>query len=149
MDRPQVGKTYGPFTYEVGAEKIREFARAVYGGNPSPISVEAAPEDVPSRYLEGDAVIAPPTFCVNFAIKPFVASIDDPELGINKLMLVHGEQQFEFLEPVRAGDTVTTTGKVASFFEKSGMDFLTVATVSKNQHGREVVRANWTAVIRK
>lgn len=156
MNKALLGRTYGPYRYEVGAEKLREFALAIGNGVPSMIYAQPMPPDLSRSYWDDayarehhGALVAPPTFCVNFAIKPFVATTLDRELGINLLMLVHGEQEFEFLEPVKAGDVIETTGTVAELFEKSGKDFVVVKTCSKNQHGREAVRGTWTAVIRK
>ena len=41
------GRRYGPFTYQVGIEKVREFALAVGGGIPSSgFSFESAPADI-------------------------------------------------------------------------------------------------------
>ncbi len=151
-----VGRSYGPYRYEVGAEKIREFALAIGGGVPSSIYPPAFPADLPRDYWDDayakehhGALVAPPTFCVTFAIKPFVACTLDPELGLNLLLLVHGEQELETLEPVRAGDVMVTVGTLAEHYEKNGKEFVVVRTVSTNQHGREAVRGAWTAVIRK
>src|SRR5262249_62426011 len=80
-------------------------------------------------------VIAFPTFAVNFAIAPFAAAVGDPELGINLVMLVHGEQEFEFFDVLRAGEVVTTTGSITQIYEKSQKDFLVVVTESKNAQG--------------
>jgi acyl dehydratase len=93
-------------------------------------------------------VIGFPTFAVVFAIAPFGAAVTDPDLGVDLLKLVHGEQEFEFLEPMRPGDRMTTTGKIQETFTKAGMTFLVVTTESKNQHGKMAVRGTWTAVIR-
>ena len=58
MNTSLVGRTYGPFKYEVGAEKIREFALAIGGGIPSAIYTHPYPPDLNSAYF--DAGIAPP-----------------------------------------------------------------------------------------
>lgn len=151
MDTSLVGRRYGPTRYEVGAEKIREFALAIYGGIPSRIYPHAPPADLPAAYWDGAGgpVVAPPTFCVTFAIQPFVAATLDEALGLDLLLLVHGEQELEFGEPVHAGDVLTTTGTIAELFERGGKEFVVVASVTHNQHGREVVRGTWTAVVRK
>lgn len=152
-----VGRRYGPFTYEVGVEKLREFAFAVGGGVPSLAFAGNAPPDGLLPVLHDkqaaaqspySAIVAMPNFAVVFAIAPFSAAIMDPELQLNVMMLVHGEQEFEFVEVVRAGDVLTTTGEITRAVSKSGKDFLTVQSESKNQHGRVVVRGTWTAVIR-
>ena len=155
IDPMHVGRTYGPYRYEVGVEKMREFAYAIGGGVPG-IGITPAPEGLNPLLHDAEkakagpygSVIAFPTFAVTFAIAPFGAAISDPELKIDLLRLVHGEQEFEFLEVIRPGDVMTTTGVVKRIFQKAGMDFVIVETESKNQHGRVAVRGVWSAVIR-
>jgi hypothetical protein len=157
IDPKFVGRTYGPYTYRVGLEKIREFAVAT---STLPLPYELArqsPELLRAVYHDEAAgkasrhgsVIAPPTFCVNFAIAPFLRAVLDPELSVNVAMLLHGEQEFEFYRPVRPDDVITTTGKIEQIYEKASKDFFIVATESKNQKGEPVVRAVWTAVVRQ
>lgn len=156
LDPRFVGKTYGPFRYQIGLEKMREFAYAVAGGVPSS-SLAVVPQDLhPLLYDESAAkkgpygsVIAFPTFAVTFAIAPFAAALKDPALDVNLLRVVHGEQEFEFFEVMRAGELVTTTGSIAQIYEKSQKDFLVVATESRNAQDKLLLRATWTAVIRR
>jgi acyl dehydratase len=156
IDPRFVGKKYGPFRYQIGLEKMREFAYAVGGGVPAS-GFASAPEGLDPLFYDESAakagphgsVIAFPTFAVTFAIAPFAAAVSDPELGINLLMLVHGEQEFEFFDVMRAGDVITTTGAIAQIYEKSQKDFLIVVSESKNQHQKPLVRGTWTAVIRR
>ena len=56
--------------------------------------------------------------------------------------MVHGGQEFEWGEPVCAGDEITTTAKCLEIYEKDGKGFYVFETVSTNQDGDEVVRAN-------
>ena len=150
LDPKHVGRTYGPFRYEVGLEKVREFAYAIAGGRPN-VGVAEIPEGLNPVFHDTSApggVAAFPTFCVNFAMAPFGAALKDPEVQIDLLHLVHGEQEFEFGEVVRPGDVITTTGRIAKIFQKAGMDFVIVETESKNQAGKLAVRGIWTAVIR-
>ncbi len=145
VDRKHVGKRYGPFVYEVGAQKVLEFALAISGGVPSTAFAEGR-GDLRPAYEDGR--LAPPAFANVFAIQPFSKACLDPELGLDVLMLVHGEQAYEFLEPIRAGDVITTTGAIADVYEKSGKDFVVVEAESRNQRGELCVRSRWTAVIR-
>jgi acyl dehydratase len=157
LDKRFIGREYGPFFYEAGLEKMREFAFAVGGSVPSTgYSARGAPEGL-HPYLHDEAaakaspygaVIALPSFAVTFAIAPFARACADPELALNLLRLVHGEQAFEFFEVVRPGDRLTTTGKITDILTKRSLDFLTVTTETKNQAGSLVVRAKWTAIIR-
>ena len=94
-------------------------------------------------------IVGFPGFAVTFTIAPFHQAVSDPEIGINLLMLVHGEQEFEFLETIKPGDVMTTTGEVVEIYEKANMDFFVVTTESKNQHGKVAVKGRWMAVIRR
>jgi acyl dehydratase len=156
IDHKHIGKKYGPYKYEVSLEKIRDFANTVAGGVPTRV-FPGEPVDRPHPYFLDEAagkaspygaVIAPPTFAVNFAMQPFATASADPDLDINLVMLVHGEQSFEFLDVIRAGDVMETVGEITKIYEKGKLDFLTVTTTSKNQSGKVVLKADWTAVIR-
>ena len=156
IDPKFIGREYGPYTYHVGLEKIREFAYAVAGGVPSAAFADPPEGLDPLLYDEKAAqrspygnVIALPTFAVTFAIAPFAAAVSDPEIDINLLMLVHGEQEFELFDVLRPGDVLTTTGRIAQIFEKAHKDFMVVVTESKNQRNALVVRGTWTAVVRR
>ncbi len=150
IDTKNIGNKYGPTTYVVGAEKLREFAYAVAGGVPSMgFSGEGPPEGLLPQLHEAQGLVGFPSFANVFAIAPFGQAVSDPKLGINLLMLVHGEQEYEFFEPVQPGDVITTTGEIVDIFEKQAKDFVTVVTESKNQHGKLVVRGRWLAVIRQ
>lgn len=156
IDPKFIGKTYGPYIYHVGLEKMREFAYAVAGGIPS-AGFGGPPEGLSPLLFDENAarngphgsVIGFPTFAVTFAIVPFGAAVSDPEIGINLLMLVHGEQEFELLAPIRPGDLLTSVGTITQIYEKARKDFLVVVTESRNQSGALAVRGTWTAVIRQ
>ena len=136
------GKTYPASEYEVGKEKIREFAHAVGEDNPVYFDRAAAKEagfrDVP----------APPMFAVVYSAGAMGPAILDPEVGINFPMMVHGGQEFVWGEPVVSGDTISTTAEVKEIYEKDGKGFYVFESVSTNQDGAEVVRATWTNIVR-
>jgi acyl dehydratase len=136
------GKTYPAFEYEVGREKIREYAHAVGETNPVHHDREAA-------HTAGFRnVVAPPMFCVVYSAGAMGPAVLDPELGINLALMVHGSQQFEWFEPVVAGDTITTNVKVQDTFEKNGMNFYVWESESTNQDGETVVKGTWTNIER-
>ena len=62
--------------------------------------------------------------------------------------MVHGGQQFEWGEPVCAGDEITTKATCKEIYEKDGKGFYVFETVSTNQDGAETVRATWTNIVR-
>ncbi|KKL55290.1 hypothetical protein LCGC14_2256880, partial [marine sediment metagenome] len=75
------GKTYPPHEYEVGREKIREYARAV--GETSSVY-----QDPDAARAAGFAnVVAPPMFCVVYSAGALGPAIVDPELAINLALM--------------------------------------------------------------
>jgi acyl dehydratase len=75
-------------------------------------------------------------------------AILDPELGINLMLMVHGEQEFEWDEPVCAGDTITTSVQLKDVFDKKGMKFYVFESESTNQDGQTTVKGTWTNIVR-
>ena len=142
MEAGAVGKTYPPYEYEVGREKIREYARVV--GEEDPVHHD--PDAARAAGFRG--VVAPPMFCVVYSAGAMGPAVLDQELGINLAMMVHGSQEFEWSEPVVAGDTVTTQVKVKDVFEKNGMKFYVFESESKNQDGETTVKGTWTNIVR-
>ena len=93
-------------------------------------------------------VVAPPMFAVVYSARALGPAVLDPELGINLMLMVHGGQEFVWGEPVCAGDSVTTEGRVRDIYEKDGKQFFVFESVSRNQDGQEVVRGTWTNIVR-
>jgi acyl dehydratase len=137
-----VGKEYPATTYEVGLEKIREYANAVGQNEPVHHDREAA------KAAGFRDVVAPPMFAVVYSSPAMGPAILDPEVDINFAAMVHGGQEFVWGEPVCAGDEITTRAKVSEIYEKDGKGFYVFESVSTNQDGDEVVRATWTNIVR-
>jgi acyl dehydratase len=137
-----VGKEYPETTYEVGLEKIREYANAVGQAEPVHHDREAA------RQAGFRDVVAPPMFAVVYSAPALGPAILDPDVGINFAAMVHGGQEFVWGEPVCAGDEITTRARVQEIYEKDGKGFYVFESVSTNQDGDEVVRATWTNIVR-
>ena len=142
MDTSKKGRKYPPFTYEVGLEKIREYANAVGEAERVHHDREAA---TGAGFRD---VVAPPMFAVVYSAGAVAPGILDPELGINLARMLHGSQEFEWGEPVCAGDRIETTAEVKDLYEKDGRQFYVFESVSRNQDGQEVVRATWTNIVR-
>jgi acyl dehydratase len=136
------GKSYPPYEYEVGKEKIREYAWAV--GEDNPVYFDRA-EATRAGFRD---VPAPPMFAVVYSAGAVGPAVLDPEVGIDFGMMVHGGQEFVWGEPVCAGDTVTTETTVKDIYEKDGKGFYVFESVSRNQEGEEVARGTWTNIVR-
>jgi acyl dehydratase len=137
-----IGKQWPAATYEVGAEKIREFANAIGAENPVHQDHEAAKS---AGYRD---LVAPPMFCVVYSARAMGPAILDPEVGINLAAMLHGSQEFEWHEPVCDGDVITTTATAAEIYEKDGKGFYVFETVSTNQEGNQTVKGTWTNIVR-
>ena len=143
LDQSFVGRKYPPTPpYEVGREKIREFADAI--GDQSPVyrDPEAA------RALGYPDVIAPPTFPIVLSMRAGTQVVSDPELGLDYSRVVHGEQRFVYTRPVRAGDRLTVTVSVESIRSAAGNDLLTTRGEVATVDGEPVLTAYSTLVAR-
>jgi acyl dehydratase len=137
-----VGKEWPAASYEVGLEKIREYANAV--GESSPVHHDRET----ARGAGFRDVVAPPMFCVVYSSRAMGAAILDPEVGINLATMLHGGQEFVWGEPVCAGDVITTTPKCLEIYERDGMGFYVFESVSENQDGDTVATGTWTNIVR-
>jgi acyl dehydratase len=150
-----LGRSYGPYRFTVGLEHLRDFVAATGMGVPGRLFRTPPPAPHPWTWDEQAAaaspwggLVAPPAFASTFAVEPFAAACADPALGIDVRRLVHGEQEFEFLGPIRPGDVLTTSGELTDLKVRGRLEIFQITTTSVNQRGETVVRGVWTAVIR-
>lgn len=138
-----VGRTYpaGP-AYEVGREKIREFADAIGDQNP------AYRDQAAARAYGHDDVIAPPTFAVLVSQRATAGPIFDPELGLDYSRVVHGEQRFVYTRPVRAGDRLVAALTIETIRSVAGNDILGTRADVTTEAGEPVVTAYSTIIVR-
>jgi acyl dehydratase len=137
-----VGRTYGPITYAVGREKIREYAHAVGETNPLHLDLEAA------RAAGHGDLVAPPMFAVVYSSPVLMPALFDPEIGLDFSRMVHGAQEFAWGPLVVAGDEITTEAELVSKEERGGMGFFVFETRSDNQDGERVCTGTWTNIVR-
>jgi 3-hydroxybutyryl-CoA dehydratase len=150
-----LGRTWGPFRYVMGAEKMREYAVAISGGAPSYLST-GLPEDLHPVLHDEEAgarspwgsMIAFPTFAVVFSVSPAQAALLDPAMEVDVFRTLHGEQEFEFRELLRPGDVLSTTGTLESVSRRGSNTLLVIRTDSVNQRGQLAVRGRFTAFVR-
>jgi acyl dehydratase len=136
------GKTWEPATFEVEAARIAQYADAIGADSPIHRDAEAA------RAAGFRDVVAPPMFCVVYSAPALGPAIFDPEVAMNYAAMVHGSQEFEWGEPVCAGDEISTTLTCRSIEERDGKGFYVFESVSTNQDGAETVRGVWTDIVR-
>ncbi len=138
-----LGKTFPPSEpYEVGREKLKEFADAIGDGNPLYRDRAAAQE---AGYPD---VIAPPTFPNVVTYASNIAMLADPGLNLNYAMVVHGEQRFAYSRPLYAGDVVTVQVTISDIRNIGRNSMMTTTMELKTVDGEHVCTAYSTLVER-
>ncbi|MGH3763112.1 FAS1-like dehydratase domain-containing protein [Actinophytocola sp.] len=144
LDPSYVGHSYPRSEiYQIGREKIREFADAI--GDPHPMyrDVEAA------KAAGHPDVIAPPTFVmVLFNQYALEAVVRDPGLGLDYDRMVHGDMGFSYERPVQAGDRLAVTTYIDEIMSRAGNDFLVLRADIDTADGERVVTARAQLVVR-
>ncbi len=141
LNQDYLGKVYpaGP-AYEVGREKIREFATAIGDLNPAYHDVAHA------RSLGHRDVIAPPTFPFVVSMRASAVAMFDPGLGLDYSRVVHGEQRFAYVRPVTAGDSLVVVTTIESIRVAAGNDILTTRSDISTEGGEPVV-TTWSVTV--
>jgi acyl dehydratase len=131
-----VGTVFPPYTYTVEKGKIREFALAVGDMKDIYLDPEKAAE---AGYRN---VTVPPTFgaAIDLWGGQGFMKICEGVVKINLSKLLHGEQEYEYLGDIVAGDVITGAMTLAAFKEKEHMYVLTFETVFVNQNNEEVLK---------
>jgi acyl dehydratase len=133
VDPAVSGRVYPPSpVYEVGREKIREFADAVGAGDAGHRDPEAA------RALGYPDVIAPPTFAVIAAQRSEAQLFADPDVRIDYSRVVHGEESFVHHRPIVAGDRLVATLHVDGLRQAGGHTMVTTRVELATESGERV-----------
>lgn len=137
IDRSLLGVWGAPSSMKIEFGKIREFAKAVKDPNPA--------------YQDERTCVAPPTFLMTMAhwIGDLGATRSAVKLDYRRLL--HGEQEFEYVAPIRPGDALTFRSRTKDVFEKQGkrggtMLFVISETEFTNQRGEVVAYLRNTAI---
>jgi acyl dehydratase len=133
LDAGLVGRGYPPSAvYEVGREKIAEFATAV--GDPDPVYRDPAA----ARAAGHPDVIAPPTFAIVLSLSAGDVVVADPDVDLDYSRVVHGEQRFTHHRPIRAGDRLVATATIDAVRTVAGNDMLTTRVDLTTEDGEPV-----------
>lgn len=142
LNREYIGRAYpGARVYEVGREKIREFAEAIGDTNPAYTDPDAA------RALGHPDVVAPPTFATVVTLQAGGQAVFDPGLGLDYSLVVHGEQTYVHHRPIRPGDQLSTSVTITDIRD-AGRNEIMVLTMELTNNGEKVCTAINTIVSR-
>jgi acyl dehydratase len=139
---PRIGRSGKAATMRVEFGKVREFARAIKDENPLYFDEEYAKR-------EAGGVMPPPTFTMTQSFWDEPANRID--LGLDMRRVLHGEQEFEYVKPIRAGDVLRFRSRTKEVFEKQGkrggkMLFIVGETEFKNQRDEVVAYSRNTVI---
>ena len=130
--KDKVGVVWQSRVYEIEKGMIRRFAQAIDDPNPLWQDEEYAGK---TRY---GGIIAPPTFVATLGLEQIQQILASTPSETS----LHGGTELECYQPVRAGDVVTATTKIADFRQRQGkmgtMTFVTFDITYENQKGELV-----------
>jgi hypothetical protein len=122
------GRTYPAVTFEIDAERVAAFVRAI-GADP--------------------AAGVPPTFAAVYSLGATAPQLfGDAEAAIDFAKLLHAEQEFEWSRHPEPGETVSSQGRIASDINRRGIRFVWFETETKGAEGDDVCRSRALFVIR-
>ena len=133
------GKTYPPYEYEVGREKIREYAVAVKNDDPAYHHETAAAE------LGHGSLPAPLTFISVFGYQAQSAFFASANIGVTDMQVVQVDQVLKFLRPIHAGDKLYCDVYVDSIRQSHGADIIVTKNIVTNDKG-DVVQETYTTL---
>ncbi|MGY1621739.1 MaoC family dehydratase N-terminal domain-containing protein [Geodermatophilus sp. SYSU D00965] len=143
LDPTLVGRSYPPsVVYEVGREKIAEFAAAI--GETDPVHRDPAAARA-AGHLD---VIAPPTFAIVLTLSAAGVVVEDPDVDLDYSRVVHGEQKFTHHRPIRAGDRLVAVPTIEAVRSVAGNDLLTTRVDVATEDGEPVCSASSMLVAR-
>ncbi|CAB4807149.1 unannotated protein [freshwater metagenome] len=94
---------------------------------------------------ETDTSVASPTFSIRISLSQFESILTQPEIGVDWTRLVHGDQKFEILRPVVAGDSFTCSATIETLRVAAGNEIISVRSDLHN--GAELVVSSWSTLV--
>jgi len=133
--KDKLGTEWDLGVYEIEKGLIQRFAQAIDDPNPLWQDEQYARQ---SRY---GGIIAPPSFIVAIGGEQFGQKLTE----LFRSGLLHGSTELESYQPVRPGDKIAVTAKIANIREREGsksgkMTFVTFDLTYKNQKDELVAR---------
>ena len=127
ISEAHVGRRYPPTApYEVSAAKVAEFAAALGDDNPA---------------YRGPNAVAPPTFIAVVSSAAWEAMFADAELGLALRRIVHGDQRFSYVRPLRVGDVITATLTIDKVRVRAGSEIISCSALVQTVAGEEICTA--------
>lgn len=133
IDRKYLGYALPPFMVTVNPERLARFADAI--GEQDPLYRDC---------------IAPPTFLKVLEGEDNSSRRILDALDVELPRVLHAEQQFDYLVPIRAGDELKVERRVADLYDKKGgeMEFIVIETTFTAASGMLAARSRQIVLVR-
>ncbi|MCU0492596.1 MAG: MaoC family dehydratase N-terminal domain-containing protein [Chloroflexaceae bacterium] len=147
IDTEHIGRTFGPYQFEVERGTIRALATVV--GDPNPLYQDVAAA-VAAGYPD---LAAPPTLPTRFSLWANAALLAELEqLGAPLIGMLHGEQEYSYHTPLVPGDRINAETRIAELKAKQGssgpFQLITLETHYTNQRGELAVTERMVVVLK-
>lgn len=131
IDRGLLGYALPPFQVTVSAERIARFARAIGISGELP---ECAPPTF-MKVVEGE----------NNSSRRILEA-----LSVELSRVLHAEQQFDYLDPIRAGDELSVERRVTDLYDRRGgtLEFIVIESHISRGDGTPVGRSRQVVLVR-
>lgn len=126
--------------YEIGREKIREYARAVLDDHPAHHDEDAA------KGLGYDGLIAPLTFVSIVGMLAQRKLFEEVVTGYDLSQIMQTDQRLVFHRPLKAGDRLICDVYLESFRQAVGSDIIVTKNIISDVNG-ELVQTTWTTLV--
>ena len=126
--------------YEIGREKVREYARAVLDDHPAHHDEDAA------RGLGYDGLLAPLTFVSIVGMIAQRKLFEEVVTGYDLSQIMQTDQRLVFHRPLKAGDRLICDVHLESFRQVAGSDIIVTKNIISDVNG-ELVQTTWTTLV--
>ncbi len=134
LDPSFVGRVYPPTSvFEVGREKVKEFAQAVQDDHPAHFSEEAAAE------CGSDTLIASLTFIAVAGRRVQLELFNQFDVPINLQRVLHRDQKLIFHRPIKVGDRLWFDSYLDSVIESHGTVISEIRAEVTDDNGEPVM----------
>lgn len=145
IDRQHIGQRFPSFSTTVEAGRIKLFCKAIGETNPLHLDAEAA------RAAGYRNIVAPITFLSAVALDMPNPRAVIELVGVDIAWILHGEESYEYFEPLCVGDQISTEMKIVDIYDKKGgaLEFIVTELSMVNQDQQPVCKARRSLVVRR
>lgn len=133
VDHGRIGFALAPFTVVAEAERVRRFAEAIGDSAPT-----------------GKGMGVPLTFLKALEGEHNSSRLILDALGVDLKSVLHAEQQFDYLAPLRVGEAITVERRVHDIYDKreGAIQFIVIESLLSGAAGTLAARSRQVLMVR-